>query len=252
MHIPPRKAPIPEVGTDILVWLACTAAVYLKPSAWLQQKAQRHLGWLPAICHRRALAGFTLAELLICIAILGVIAIFTIPKIMTAQQNAKSNAVTKETVAMVSDAFQKYKMTNNLTLLTTLGALTPYMNYVSAETSGVTSFDGNPGSSVSAPCGWPFGCIHLQNGTTFVYPLMNHFCTSLTANTAMYFFVDPDGVYSGSGTNADGPGKSVMFWLYPNGKIRDSANTDPNTEWSGCGVTVSITVTNTPSWFSWN
>ena len=46
--------------------------------------------------------GFTLAELLISLAILGVIATFTIPKILTAQQNGRDAAVFKETVATLN------------------------------------------------------------------------------------------------------------------------------------------------------
>lgn len=44
-------------------------------------------------------AGFTLAELLISLAILGVIATFTIPKVLNAQQDSKRKAVLRETLA---------------------------------------------------------------------------------------------------------------------------------------------------------
>ncbi len=47
-------------------------------------------------------SGFTLAELLISLAILGVIATFTIPKILTTQQNGQRIAVFKETYATLS------------------------------------------------------------------------------------------------------------------------------------------------------
>ncbi len=47
--------------------------------------------------------GFTLAELLISLAILGVIATFTIPKILNSQQEARKKAVFKETLATLSN-----------------------------------------------------------------------------------------------------------------------------------------------------
>ena len=46
--------------------------------------------------------GFTLAELLIALTILGVIATFTIPKILHSQDNAQRAAVFKETIAAYS------------------------------------------------------------------------------------------------------------------------------------------------------
>lgn len=48
--------------------------------------------------------GFTLAELLICLAILGVIAIFTIPKVLTSVQNNQKATIFKEIIATFSQA----------------------------------------------------------------------------------------------------------------------------------------------------
>ena len=55
---------------------------------------------LPGRLHRAK--GFTLAELLVSLAILGMIATFTVPKILYAQQSAKNAAVFKETVATIN------------------------------------------------------------------------------------------------------------------------------------------------------
>jgi prepilin-type N-terminal cleavage/methylation domain-containing protein len=49
--------------------------------------------------------GFTLAELLIALAILGEIATFTIPKILSSQQNGTNKAKAKEAFSMVSSAY---------------------------------------------------------------------------------------------------------------------------------------------------
>lgn len=46
-----------------------------------------------------------MAELLIALAILGVIATFTIPKILSSQNDAKRFAIFKETIAALNDAF---------------------------------------------------------------------------------------------------------------------------------------------------
>ncbi|MCE3236435.1 MAG: hypothetical protein K0Q50_2626 [Vampirovibrio sp.] len=55
-------------------------------------------------------AGFTLAELLVSLAILGVIATFTIPKVLYTSQNAQKQAVLKETISSLQAVF-----TNNWT-----------------------------------------------------------------------------------------------------------------------------------------
>jgi prepilin-type N-terminal cleavage/methylation domain-containing protein len=57
---------------------------------------------------RRYYSGFTLAELLIALAILGVIATFTIPKLLQSQQNQQKQAVLKETISIVSNLAYTY------------------------------------------------------------------------------------------------------------------------------------------------
>lgn len=58
--------------------------------------------------------GFTLAELLIALAILGVIATFTIPKVLSNQADAKKKAVYRETLATLSDIVYQGQITGAL------------------------------------------------------------------------------------------------------------------------------------------
>lgn len=53
----------------------------------------------------RSSSAFTLAELLIALGILAVIATFSIPKILMSQQTSKKKAVFQETVAALNEAF---------------------------------------------------------------------------------------------------------------------------------------------------
>lgn len=53
----------------------------------------------------RGLAGFTLAELLLALLILGVIATFTIPKVLTAQHDSQKKAVFRETISALYQVY---------------------------------------------------------------------------------------------------------------------------------------------------
>jgi prepilin-type N-terminal cleavage/methylation domain-containing protein len=63
-----------------------------------------HVVWVDDYTKRRCFKGFTLAELLIALAILGIIATFVIPKIISSQQSGKKQAIFKETIGALSEA----------------------------------------------------------------------------------------------------------------------------------------------------
>ena len=225
------------------VWFTCISTLYFKPSPWLSQKAQQYLGWLPPLCHKRTLGGFTLAELLICIAILGVIAVFTIPKIIVYQQNQQNVVIIKETVAAMAGAYQAYQINNTVTNNTGIRDLTPYINYT-AITSTNTIDDVTTSTTIS--CGTP-KCLKLHSGAYILYWPSDFFNGNTNLN-GVPFLVDPDGHVTDGTTN--GPGKSIMFFLYRNGKIRDRGTIDSNTIYSS-GGSWSPDSTKMPSWFSW-
>ena len=69
------------------------------------------------------------------------------------------------------------------------------------------------------------------------------------ATNAITFYLDPDGEVT-DGT-VDGPGKSVMFYLYYNGLLRTRGTVEPNT----CSSATCLDEpkpNNDPPWFSWN
>src|SRR5689334_18650453 len=108
--------------------------------------------------------GFTLAELLISLAILGVIATFTIPKIITAQTNSRYNAIANEAASMVSAAYQQYRHNNSsVTAGVGIEDLTPYMNYVATDTSTVID-DKQTGGTYTCGGGSANYCLRLHSG----------------------------------------------------------------------------------------
>ena len=185
--------------------------------------------------------GFTLAELLIALAILGVIATFTIPKVITSQQNSKYNAAAKEVAGMIGAAYTVYSQSNTPTANTSAGDLTQYMNFVASDSS--SSIDGFYNSGTRACSSYP--CVRLHNGGMLSWATAGFTGTNTT--NAIYFYFDPDGVVTDGTTN--GPGKSVTFWLYYNNRVTSYSNIVAGTVYGG--GTANPNATYDPPWFSW-
>ncbi|HEY9745314.1 MAG TPA: type II secretion system protein, partial [Oculatellaceae cyanobacterium] len=161
--------------------------------------------------------GFTLAELLIALTILGVIATFTIPKVLFSQQNGKWNAAAKEAAAAISEAYSAYKLEHTPDENTSSADLAQYFNYVRLET-GAYEVDHVTGqNSLDCATAVP-GCLMLHNGGV-LFPGGSRFGGTNPTNY-IHFHFDPDGQYSGSPT---GPGKAISILLYYNGRVCTAA-----------------------------
>lgn len=75
-------------------------------------------------------SGFTLAELLIALTILGVIAVFTIPKILQAQQDSRNKAVLRETYGALSSIYEEGFLKGTMTHGNTVSYLAGRLNAV--------------------------------------------------------------------------------------------------------------------------
>lgn len=192
--------------------------------------------------------GFTLSELLISLAILGVIAAFTIPKILVAQQNSKYNAAAKEVAAMISEAYVRLKQDKGINTSTSSTDLSPYMNYVSVAdpASEIDGIGGVPGTS---DC--DITCLRLHSGG--ILKLTSNSCGGVTAfggtsaTHSISFQFDPDGLPY---TVAGSAGNSIEFLLFYNGRLttRGEQAGFANSCFSAGGPFPSLN----PSWFSWN
>lgn len=189
--------------------------------------------------------GFTLAELLIALAILGVIATFTIPKVLQAQQNGAWNSEAKEVAGMISGAYSAYQQANTPTANTTFGDVTQYLNYIAADTtSTIDQWQNN----TTRPCNSGWTCVKLHNGGMLNWNTTTQFGGTGSTN-AMPVTFDPDGRVTDGTTN--GPGKSVQFFIYYNGYITSRGYTKPNTV-SSTNLYASPVPSDDPPWFSWN
>jgi len=187
-----------------------------------------------------------LAELLIALAILGVVATFTIPKVLQSQQSSRFNSSAKEMAGMLTGALTVYKTSNTVTSSTATTDLTHYFNYVAVDTA--TTIDGAQGGTTIS-CGTLGGtCLIMHNGGRVFY----WYTDSFGGTSGLYclrFVFDPDGQVTDGTTN--GPGKSVEFFLYTDGSIRTYGTTKSSTI---CGPWPypSPDPTQDPPWFSWS
>jgi type II secretory pathway pseudopilin PulG len=180
------------------------------------------------------------------LAILGVIATFTIPKVLQAQQDESSNARAKEAASMIIGAMQQAQLAGVITSASKPLDLTPYMNYVSMDTAGVNSIDAHVGLG-SMGCNTLSPCLRLHNGGTL--GLLPYTFNGSTTTNCIQIYFDPDNTYSGSAS--DGPSKSVSFHIYMDGSLRTRATVkNPSCQSNTCGF--GPLANSDPSWFHWN
>lgn len=117
----------------------------------------------------KAQQGFTLAELLIALALLGVIAAFTIPKVLNAASNNEAIAKSREAVSVLESTFNNIKLESRIDPTQDLyGNISRYINSVKQSTGSVTATTGTVGplSTVAThPCAGFTGWVQLANGT---------------------------------------------------------------------------------------
>lgn len=192
--------------------------------------------------------GFTLAELLIALGLLGVIATFTIPKILNENTLDNSyNAVVKEEVGAISEAYRLYQLDHQVATDFSVHDLTPYLNYVAPDTTSqidnIGALGGCGGASATIDCSDVANnvCYKLHSGGMLeLDPAVTMGGTSDLH--AVYFVVDPDGKHTGNG--------SVAMWLYYNGRVTTQGHVMPGTLTSG-GAAPAPDPGDDPEWLDW-
>lgn len=178
--------------------------------------------------------GFTLAELLIALAILGVIAAFTIPKVLLGEQHQKWRAIGKEAATAFDAAYKAYQMENTTTASTSATHLTPYFNYVRIDTtSAVDSYNGG-----TYTCSNTSPCYMQANGAS--YRFWEGTFSGTDELAVIILSVDPDGKATGN--------ESLDLFLTYGGRVHSWGTMVPGTydSWGPYFADPD------PPWFSWD
>jgi prepilin-type N-terminal cleavage/methylation domain-containing protein len=187
--------------------------------------------------------GFTLSELLITLAVLGLIAAFTVPKMLSNSQTSQYEVRAKDTIAMITGAYGMYVQKSTLTANTTPGDLTPYMNFIAVDTTSPIDW---AQTQASGNCKSTEPCLVLHNGGRLVLYKTISFGGTSSTNVILFSF-DPDGRVTDGTTN--GPGKALQLFLYYDGRIGTYGDIPGLVASSDGNRGVSATLV--PPWFSW-
>ncbi len=194
---------------------------------------------------KRPITGFSLAELLSSLVILGVIATFSIPKVLYSTQNRQYDAIAKEAIAAVSAAYMEYSYMQGSNPSTTLEqVLASKLNYIRVDSTG-EMIDSKP-TEWGLTCDMWNKCWRLANGATLYWWNGKSFGGTSPVHS-VHFYIDPDSTYSG--TN-NGQGKAIEVFLYFNGRLTSRCCIDPATT-DGDGGFYGPDTNLDPSWFHW-
>jgi prepilin-type N-terminal cleavage/methylation domain-containing protein len=215
---------------------------FLDKEHWMQAQLNAEIGEHSGL---KVIPGFTLAELLIALGILGIIATFTIPKILNAQRNNAKVAATKEVMATLATAFQQHKLNGLVTVDTHPNdLLSKYFNYVTLDST--SAVDMYPGGGAGLMCSTGTAtCYRLHNGG-LVRPWNCTLGNVTDPAYAIAILFDADGVYTGDED-------SVRIFVHSNGQVQTEGTATAGTtiDCSSPIVSAGPDPTKDPSWFSW-
>jgi prepilin-type N-terminal cleavage/methylation domain-containing protein len=222
--------------------------------------------------------GFTLSELLVSLAVLGLIAAFAVPKVLNAVGNSSTLAIAKETVSAITTAYDGVKADSQIASVppsTQAWRLVSKLNYVRTATTRAGTNIGDIGATActiptangtvaASPCH-----VLMHNGAILSIGLFDDFndnaAVGASAGTKgkVNFLVDPDGPgdiqpalfalgYDGrlmAGLNAASTATTGTYGYGDN--ATEAIQVDQSAALGADTIANGNTADNTNSWFKW-
>lgn len=194
-------------------------------------------------------SGFTLFEVLIALAILGLIATFGIPKVLKSTYGSKNTAIFKESVATLSSAYSAYEKINGMGygVSGTRGAeiVIAHVNIVRTITSGSSGGGLSVGSGLTSfNCSSTEPCYELHNGAWIQAGNAGTqgFLGNDTKSNAIQFNLDPDGERQAAG--------AVTLYMFYGGRVVTYSDIGAPPSGLGSGGLASVEAID-PDWATW-
>lgn len=197
----------------------------------------------------RSLQAFTLAELLVSLSVLGLVAAFAIPKVLLSVSDQSTKAAGREAFAMLNDAFMAYKATKGgiVDSGASGGTLFSFINYKQELTASTTpTFDqgltlssaATPTTELTVANGKAY---EMLNGLVVAFRTADDMTENGTTNKGtLGFEVDPDGT---------GSAEPITIFLASDGRAWAAYAYDAGAGGAvnGWNATYGITTTNEPN-----
>jgi prepilin-type N-terminal cleavage/methylation domain-containing protein len=158
---------------------------------------------------------FTLTELLVALAVLGLITSFIIPKVISDINSRGYNTSLKQCMATITNEYQTYIASTIPNANTSSNMILKNLNYIEIDTtSTITGLYGTTVRSYQCtPSGYAPGtgiCYKLHSGGVLMAYAQQETFGGTTPNNVIPYLFDPDG--NGSTTG-------VIIFLYFNGRV---------------------------------
>ena len=199
-------------------------------------------------------AGFSLAEILIALGLVAVLASFLIPKVLDAGDSGTHlNQVLRSAALEMQTAHTALTLNEELSGSHGLSELAAYFRHAKEDTTSLPNTEASNATATVTCSDSRVLCYQFESGAILFGSATSEMTFSeptdydLTDNT-LWFVIDPDG--------GSGPERGVPFSVLGNGRVITANNRTASmrqySPWTGLHAPPILPSTDIPAWFEWD